>query len=535
MSSPFSRFRSHRSPVLARHGIVATSQPLAAQAGLRVLQAGGNAADAAVVTAIMLNVIEPASTGAGGDAFALIRWANEGRVRALNGSGRSPAAADPEALRARGWAKIPTYDPVAITTPGSVDAWHALLTTYGTLSWEEALQPAIHYAEEGFPVSPIIAGQWRAAASRLAADPEAARVYLPGGKAPLAGQIFRQPDLARTFRRVAENGPAEFYEGETARAMADCVQSKGGWLDMADLRARRTTWENPISTDYRGVTVFEHPPNGQGLTALLALNAAQAAGFGSTRWGSPEATHLLIEAMKLGFADGYRYIADPAVAAVPVEVLLSPQYASQRGALIDPQLALIDPAPGVIPPANDTVYLTVVDGDGNAVSFINSLFHSFGAGIVSPGTGICLQNRGCLFNLEPDHPNVLAPGKRPYHTIIPAMACRDDALWLSFGVMGGFMQPQGHLQVLTNLLDFGMAYQEAMDAPRWRVNQEGSISLEPGFPASLRKALEEKGHRLEAEEPVFSDGFGGGQLIAFEDGVLWGASDPRKDGCAVGW
>jgi gamma-glutamyltranspeptidase / glutathione hydrolase len=535
MSRPISRFRSHRSPIVARHGAVATSQPLAAQAGLRVLQAGGNAADAAVVTAIVLNVVEPMSTGAGGDAFALIRWADEGRVRALNGSGRAPAAADPEALRARGWTKIPTYDPVAITTPGSVDAWSELLSAYGTLSWEEALQPAIHYAENGFPVSPIIAGQWRAAADRLREDAEAARVYLPGGEPPRAGQLFRQPDLARTLRRVAERGPAEFYAGETARAMADCVQAKGGWLDLADLRAQRSTWDDAISTDYRGVVVYEHPPNGQGLTALIALNLALASDPGASDWGSPDATHLLIEVMKLGFADGYRYIADPAMSSVPVEALLSRAYAAERARLIDPGSALSDPAPGVIPPANDTVYLTVVDGDGNAVSFINSLFHSFGAGIVAPGTGVCLQNRGCLFNLEADHPNLLAPGKRPYHTIIPAMACRDGELWLSFGVMGGFMQPQGHLQVLTNLLDFGMSPQEALDAPRWRVNQEGSVSLEPGFPDGLRPALAEKGHRLESELPAFSDGFGGGQLIAREDGILWGASDPRKDGCAVGW
>jgi len=330
MSNPISRFRSHRSPVLARHGIVATSQPLAAQAGLRVLQAGGNAADAAVVTAIVLNVVEPASTGAGGDAFALVRWANEGKVRALNGSGRAPAAADPDALRARGWSKIPTYDPLAITVPGSVDAWHELLTTYGTITWEEALAPAIQYAEEGFPVSPIIAGQWAQAASRLRGDEEAARVYLPGGKAPRAGQIFRQPDLARTFRRIAEQGPQEFYEGQTAQAMVDCVQAKGGWLDTSDLRSHRSTWEKPISTDHQGVTVFEHPPNGQGLTALIAMNLAAAAGFGAADWGSVEATHTLIEAMKLGFADGYRYIADPAISDVPVESLLADAYASAR-------------------------------------------------------------------------------------------------------------------------------------------------------------------------------------------------------------
>ena len=535
MNSPVSRFRSHRSPVLSRHGMVATSQPLAAQAGLRVLQAGGNAADAAVVVATVLNVVEPASTGAGGDAFALIRWADDGRVRALNGSGRAPAAADPEALRAKGWKEIPETSPFAITVPGSVDAWYQLLTTYGTLSWEAALRPAIQYAEEGFPVSPFIARQWSGLASRLQADEEAALVYLAGGRGPRAGEIRRQPDLARTFRRIAERGPDEFYRGETAQAIADCVQSRGGWLDTGDLRNHRSTWEEPISTDYRGVTVYEHPPNGQGLTALITLNLVTAAGLDGAEWGSIEATHLFVEAMKLAFADGYRYIADPVVSAVPVKALLAGEYAAERGRLISRDKSLPDPAPGVIPPANDTVYLSVVDGAGNAVSFINSLFHGFGTGIVAPGTGVALQSRGCLFRLEPDHPNVLAPGKRPYHTIIPAMACRGRELWLSFGVVGGFMQPQAHVQVLTNLLDFGMAPQEALDAPRWCVNQDGSLGLEPGFPAGVREAMTARGHRLAAEQPAFLGEFGCGQIIAVEDGVLWGASDPRKDGCAVGW
>lgn len=529
------RFPSRRSPVLATHGMVATSQPLAAQAGLRVLQAGGNAADAAVVTAAVLAVVEPMSIGIGGDSFALVCWSSEGRIRAMNGSGRAPAAASAEQLRLQGWKQIPEWSPFAITVPGAVDAWYQLWRTYGSIPWAEVLAPAIHYAEHGFPVSPVVARQWQANVHRLQRDAEATRVFLPGGRAPRAGDIFRQPDLARTLRMIAEHGPRAFYEGKLAQAIADCVQTKGGWLDASDLRAHRTTWEDPISTEYRDVTVYEHPPNGQGLVALLALNIVAAAGLQGAPWGSPEAVHLLVEAMKLAFADGHRYIADPAMANIPVAGLLSAFYAHQRSRLISRERVLSQPAPG-LPPASDTAYLTVVDEERNAVSFINSLFHGFGTGIVVPGTGISLQSRGSLFSLDLESPNVLAPGKRPYHTIIPAMACRDGRLWLSFGVIGGFMQPQGHVQVITNLLDFGMAYQEALDAPRWRVDADGTVALEPGFPSGLRKALAKLGHRLGPVAPAFSLDFGCGQLIAVEDNsVLWGASDPRKDGCAMGW
>jgi len=514
--------------------MVATSQPLASMAGLRMLQAGGNAADAAVATAATLNVVEPMSTGIGGDAFALVRFAAEGRVRALNGSGRAPAAANLEALRAQGLQQIPLFSPLTITVPGTVDAWYQLQTTYGALAWSDVLAPAIAYAEEGFPVSPIIARRWSELVGKMSGDAEAARVYLPAGRSPRAGEIFRNPDLAATLRGIAQGGPSAFYEGPVARAIADTVQAKGGWVGVDDLRRHHSTWEEPISTVYKDVTVYEHPPNGQGLAALIALNLAAQIGLDDKAWGSLEATHLLVEAMRMGFADGHRYIADPAMARVPVAGLLSPAYAAERARLISPDRALAHAEPG-IPPASDTVYLSAVDGAGNAVSFINSLFHGFGTGIVAQGTGVALQNRGALFSLDPAHPNALAPGKRPYHTIIPAMACRDGRLWLSFGVMGGFMQPQGHVQVVTNLLNFGMSYQEALDAPRWCVMEDDSLSMEAGFSDGTRAALARLGHRLAGGAPTFSSAFGGGQIIAVEDGILWGASEPRKDGCAIGW
>ena len=528
-------FPSRRSPVLATNGMVATSHPLAAMAGLRTLQSGGNAADAAIVTAIALTVVEPFSTGAGGDAFALVRWADDGLVRAMNGSGRAPAAADAEHLRSKGWRRIPETSPFSITVPGSVDAWHQILTANGTLSWSQVFEPAIQYAENGFAVTPIVAWQWQNSLEKLKKEPETARVYLPEGRPPRTGELFRQPDLARTYRVLAEEGPRAFYDGELGRSLADCVQSKGGWLDTSDLRDHRTTWGDPISTTYRGVSIYEHPPNGQGLLALLSLNLLSAIGRGAPSWGTLETTHLLIESMKLAFADGHRYITDPDHTDLPLADILAPEYASHLSERVSMERATSFSEPGV-PSIGGTVYLSVVDEQGNAVSFINSLYG--GTGIVVPDTGIALQNRGMAFSLDPRSPNLLAPGKRPYHTIIPAMACRDGRLWMSFGLMGGHMQPQGHVQLLTNLLDFGMSYQEAIDAPRWRVDPDGLVAIEPGFPDTLPEELTNLGHKLKPEQPAFTYGFGGGQIIAIDDdasNVLWGASEPRKDGCAVGW
>ncbi len=528
------RFPSRRSAVLARHGMVATSQPLAAMAGLRILMAGGNAADAAVTVASMLNVVEPMSTGIGGDCFALVYEAETGQVTALNGSGRAPAAFSLDEAKRRGLDSIPLTGPLPVTVPGAPSGWEGLLQRFGTMTLADCLAPAIATAEAGFPVSERISAGWQRSAEKLSMDAEAARVYLP---APKLGEIHRQPDLARTFRTVGEGGAKEFYHGQLAERIAACVQSKGGYLTASDLAAHTATWETPIRTAYRDVEILEHPPNGQGLAALLALNVVEGYDLAGMDYFDPARWHVMIEAMRMGMADAARYVADPAIVDVPVASLLSREYASRRRSLIQPDRVLELVAPG-LPEHKDTVYLTVVDGLGNAVSFINSLFYGFGSGLVVPGTGICLQNRGACFTLEEGHPNALAGGKRPYHTIIPAMALRQGQLWLSFGVMGGYMQPQGHLQVLSNLVDHSMNPQAALDAPRFRVDQRGgsAVAIETGVPLKTRKALAALGHDVRPET-TFAPGFGSGDIIAHdpESGVLCGASDPRKDGCAVGF
>jgi gamma-glutamyltranspeptidase/glutathione hydrolase len=527
-------FPSRRSPLLATRGMVATSQPLAAMAGLRVLMEGGNAADAAVTTAAMLNVVEPMSTGVGGDCFALVFDAGTGRVSALNGSGRAPAAFTLEQAQRLGLKAIPLEGPLPVTVPGTVSGWAELLDRFGEMSLGECLSPAIATAEGGFPVSERISDAWQESERKLSQESEAARVYLP---APGPGELHRQPDLARTLRAIAEGGCEAFYRGALAEKIAAHVQSKGGFLTVDDLTAHRATWEVPISTVYRGVEVLEHPPNGQGLAALLALNVVEGYDLGGMDYFDARRWHLMIEATRLGMVDAGRYVADPAVSEVPVSLLLSREYAERRRKLIQDQKALEIAGPGQ-PEQQDTVYLTVIDGEGNAVSFINSLYYSFGSGLVVPGTGICLQNRGACFTLEEGHANILEGRKRPYHTIIPAMALRGGRLWLSFGVMGGFMQPQGHLQVMVNLVDHGLDVQAALDAPRFRVDERGGtqVSIEAGVPDETRKALVAMGHDVQSE-PAFWSGFGGGQIIAVhpETGVLEGGSDPRKDGCAVGF
>lgn len=531
---PSFQFPSRRSAVLSRQGMVATSQPLAAMAGLRILMSGGNAADAAVAVAAMLNVVEPMSTGIGGDCFGLIYEASTGQVTALNGSGRAPAAFDLAEAQRQGLEEIPPTGALPVTVPGAPGGWETLLNRFGTMSLADCLAPAIATAEGGFPVSERISAAWHRMAEKLSADPEARRVYLP---APRPGDVHRQPDLARTFRAVAEGGAEAFYRGELASKIVSCVQSNGGYLTLEDMANHTSTWETPIRTSYRDVEILEHPPNGQGLAALIALNIVEGYDLPEMDYFDPTRWHVMIEAMRMGMADAAHYVADPAVSQLPTDGLLSKDYAARRRALIQPDRALEIVAPGH-PEHRDTVYLTVVDGQGNAVSFINSLFSLFGCGLVVPGTGICLQNRGACFTLEPGHLNVLAGGKRPYHTIIPAMALRQGQLWLSFGVMGSYMQPQGHLQVLSNLVDYGMNPQTALDAPRFRVDRRGGIemSIETGVPAKTRESLVAMGHDVRPEI-TFKPDFGSGDVIARdpETGVLWGAADPRKDGCAVGY
>jgi len=538
--SPLTYFRSRRSAVVARRGIVATSQPLAAQAGLRILQQGGNAVDAAVATAATLNVVEPGSTGIGGDMFALIWMADEKRVRALNGSGKSPAAADPGEVRRKGYDAIPTSGPdaaFAVSVPGTVHGWQTALEAHGRMTLREVLQPAIRYALDGFAVSEVVSYGWGSNQEKLAARPSGAE-FLPGGRAPRCGEVVRLETLGRTLEAIAEGGPPAFYAGEMARRIAEFVQAEGGWLTERDLAAHHSDWDEPISTDYRGVTVWECPPNGQGIAALMALNIAEGFDIAGMGAQSPDAYHHLIESMRLGFADALQYVADPRVSEVPIVPLLSKEYAARRRSLVSGERAMASVSFGEPRGGDDTVYLTAVDGEGNACSFINSLFQGFGTGLVVPGTGIALQNRGALFSLDAAHPNHLQPAKRPYQTIIPAMATRDGEMWLSFGVMGGFQQPQGHLQVVSNMVDFALGPQEALDALRFNVDlNSGHVNLEAGLERETVAELERRGHRINVVDGYARASFGGGQVIArdAETGVLTAGSEPRKDGAAAGW
>ena len=525
------KFPSRRSVVMGFGGVVATSQPLAAQAGLRLLLQGGNAADAAIAAAATLNVVEPMSTGLGGDAFALVYWAKEGRIYALNASGRAPYAATLEAFRRRGLTEMPVRGILSVTVPGAPAGWADLLARFGKLGLDRALAPAIEYAERGFPVSEGIARSWKGSEDLLRQDSEAARVYLPGGRAPRAGERFVSPDLARSLRAIAENGPEAFYKGSIAEAIVATSQKYGGLLTLQDLAEHSSTWVEPIYTDYRGYRVYECPPNGHGIAALIALNILSGYDLAALEFGSADDLHLKMEAIKLAMTDARRYVADPEMAYVPVQGLLSATYASERRALICMEQAIAAPEAGLPPMGHDTVYLCTADAEGNAVSFINSLYMGFGSGIVAEGTGICLQNRGNLFSLDPTHPNCIAPRKRPYHTIIPCMVTKEGKLAICFGVMGGFMQPQGHVQVLSNIVDHGMNPQQALDAPRFYFQHGNEFLIEPFFPKGVYEILKSRGHALAFGEGVF----GGGQVIMVhpESGALMAGSEPRNDGCAV--
>lgn len=536
-------FHSRRSPVIGRGGMVAASQPLAVAAGLQILRQGGNAADAAIATAAALNVTEPTSTGLGGDCFALYYEADSRQVYALNGSGRAPAALTLERLRREGLdGGLPPYHPYTITVPGASAGWCDLIARFGTLHLGTILAPAIELAEAGFPVAPLTAAYWeRGVQLQLSQAPGGLELTVDG-RAPFPGEIFHNPGLGRTLRQIADGGAKAFYQGEIAAAIAHQVQMAGGCLTEADLAAHTSTWEMPISVDYRGWRVWECPPNGQGLAALLALNILEGFDLSSQSPLSSERYHLMIEAMRLGFADAGWYVADPVYSPAPIAALLSKNYAAERRKLIDPGRASQDLKHGTPVSASDTVYFSVVDGFGNACSFINSNYMGFGSGIVPLGWGFSLQNRGHNFSLQPGHPNVLAPGKRPYHTIIPAMVTDSlsGELIASYGVMGGFMQPQGHVQVLVGLVEDGLDPQAALDRLRFCV-QDGSgggqIALEAGLPDSLYTELELMGHPVMAVSGLRRSMFGRGQVILREaqTGVLWAGSDPRADGCAMGY
>ncbi len=528
-------FPSRRSQVMSNRGIVATSQPLAAQAGVSMLLQGGNAIDAAIATAAALNVVEPMSTGLGGDVFALVYLSKTKELKGLNASGRAPYAASVETLRRQGYEEMPLTGIHTVTIPGALDGWCSLLKRYGTMSLAQVLAPAIKLAEHGFPVTEIIAWAWEKNSTRLKYNASAAHTYLIDGRAPELGEIFVQPDLAQTFKKIAKGGRDVFYRGEIAEAIVACSKENGGLITMQDLNDHTSTWVTPISTNYRGYDIYECPPNGQGLIALLALNILEGYDLTSLGHNSPEYLHLLIEAIKLGFADARRYVADPDFVDIPLKGLLSKSYADQRRKVINMNKASQQVKAGV-PDKGDTVYIAVTDRDGNSVSLINSLYQGFGSGIVVGGTGICLQNRGANFSLEFGHPNCIEPHKRPYHTIIPAMAFRDSNLFLTFGVMGGFMQPQGHVQVLLNIIDFGMDVQTALDAPRFRYVEHSKVNFEPGIPPDVLQELAKKGHTIAELDDLYSLEFGGGQAIMVHPSTkaLIAGSDRRKDGCAIG-
>jgi gamma-glutamyltranspeptidase/glutathione hydrolase len=543
----FDRFAT-RSVVMARHGMVATSQPLATEVGVATLRRGGNAVDAAIAANAALGLTEPTSCGIGGDLFALVFDAASGRLHGLNASGRSPLSLTLERLREMRLPLIPERGALAVSVPGAVDGWCELHARFGRLPLRDLLEPSIAYAREGFPVTEVIAASWKSQTGSLADYPGFAAVYMPGGRTPAPGEPFANSGLARAYELVANEGRAGFYAGPVALAIEQGVRGNGGFLGREDLAAHHSEWVEPVATTYRGWQVFELPPNGQGIAVLQMLNILEGFELGSLEWGSAEHLHLLIEAKKLAFEDRAKFYADPAFATVPVERLVSKDYAATRRALIDPQRAAPAPTHGAAGAGTgDTVYLATADEAGNMVSLIQSNYMGFGSGVTVAPFGFGLQNRGSQFALDPQHANAYAPGKRPFHTIIPAFAERGGEALLAFGVMGAAMQPQGQVQVLTNLLDFGMGLQGAGDAPRVRhegsteptgalpLAHGGTVHHEPGFDARAVEGLRARGHRI---EPMGNRAaFGGYQAIRrdLHSGVYCGASESRKDGHAAGF
>lgn len=521
---------SGRSTVYAPNDVAATSQPLATTTALEILAAGGNAVDAAVAAAAVLNVTEPHMTGMGGDMFAILWDAETGRLVGLDASGKSGSNIDLEALFAEDDPSVPGSGPRSVTVPGALSGWSTLVETYGTMTLAEVLAPAIRIAEEGFPVTPIIAQDWAGTVNGLRRDEGAAATYLIDGEAPKPGDWHRNPDLARTFQRVADGGPGVFYGGDLGREIVDGLAELGGTLTLEDLANHEPRWVEPMSVDYKGYTLWELPPAGQGIAALQMLKMLEGYDFSTMEHNSAEYLHTLIEAKKLAHADLSRYIADPDHMDVRPEALLDPSYLAGRAHMIDPTRAADRPDPGHLATDSETIYLTVADRHGNMISFINSIYGYFGSRVVVPGTGLVLQNRGAGFTIEDGHPNQIAPNKRPLHTIIPAFVTRDGQPFLSYGVMGGSMQPQGHVQVMLNIVEFGMDPQEAIDAARFRHFSGTRVAIENLDP-EVASRLEALGHELRDPEGV---AFGGGQLILKLDRGWAAASDPRKDGMAAG-
>ena len=534
-----------RSEVLARRGMAATSQPLATQVALDILKQGGNAVDAAIAANAMLALVEPTGCGIGGDLFAMVWEAEGAELHGLNASGRSPQSLSLAKLKELCGEKIPSHGPLPVSVPGAVDGWFELHGRFGVLPMSEVLAPAIRYAEEGFPVTELIAYYWDRSVPILERWPGFREQFMPGGRAPRKGEIFRNPNLARTLRRIAEGGRDEFYRGSIAREIGAFMEEVGGFLTYDDLAAHRSEWVEPVSASYRGYDVWELPPNGQGIAALQILNVMEGYDVAAMGFGSAEYVHHFVEAKKLAFEDRAHFYADPAFHEIPVAELISKEYAAERRALIDPGRAARRYAAGN--PAleeGDTVYLTTADAEGNMVSLIQSNYRGMGSGIAPAELGFILQDRGELFDLEEGRFNTYAPGKRPFHTIIPAFVTRDGKPFLSFGVMGGATQPQAHAQIVINVVDFGMNVQEAGDAPRIlhqgssqptgkRMTDGGRVSLETGIDYETIRELVKLGHDVGWNV----GSFGGYQAIRIDPdtGVYYGASESRKDGQAAGF
>src|SRR5580704_13764604 len=524
-----------RSMVISRNGIVAAESPLASQAGVQMLERGGNAVDAAVAANAMMGLVAPMSNGIGGDLFAIVYDAKTGKLYGLNASGWAPAGLTIEFLRNQGFQDMPSQGIQSVTVPGAVDGWHKLLERFGKKKMSEVLAPAIRTAEDGFPVTEWTSGLWRANADFLRGNEAATRTYLPDNKPPVVGQIFRNPDLARSLRLIAQGGRDAFYKGELAKAIVETSRRHAGTHAEKDFADYSSEWVEPISTTYRGWTVYELPPNGQGLAALEMLNIMETFPLDKYGLNSTAALHAMIEAKKLAYADLVRYIGDPKFSTLPVEQLLSKDFAAQRAKQIDPNKANCNVGPGSLQAGSETIYLSVVDRDGNMVSLIQSNYEDFGSGIVPEGTGFVLHNRGALFTLDRNSPNALAPHKRPLHTIIPAFMEKENVR-IAFGIMGGWNQSQAHAQYVSHIADFNQNIQAAMEAPRFtKISFEGcDVEVENRFPGNTIAELKAKGHLLQMHNG-YSNAFGGGQAVMrdFGSGVNYGASDARKDGAAV--
>jgi gamma-glutamyltranspeptidase/glutathione hydrolase len=539
--------KATRSEVYSTHGMAATSHPLATDIALDILKKGGTAVDAAIAANAALGLMEPTGCGIGGDLFAIVWAPRLGNLQGYNGSGRAPAGLTIDLVKSRGLDAIPSKGPLPVTVPGCVDGWFALHGKYGNLSMRENLAPAIAFARGGFPVTPVIASGWASNVKAFADMPGFKEQFTIDGRPPVAGEIWRNINLAKTLERIAEHGRAGFYSGEVPAAIEKYIAEQGGVLAAADFASHQGEWVQPVSANYRGYDVWEIPPNGQGIAALQILKILEGYDIKSMGFGSADHVHAFVEAKKLAFEDRARFYADPAFYQAPVDLLVSAEYAATRRAKIDMAKAATVVEPESIPTGADTIYLTVADKNGMMISLIQSNFRGMGSGMTPPGLGFMLQNRGEQFALDPKHPNALAPGKRPFHTIIPAFITRDDKPWMSFGVMGGAMQPQGHAQIVINLVDFGMTLQQAGDAPR--IHHDGStepagmvkpmsdggvLSLEQGFSQDTIRELERRGHII---KPLATPYFGGYQAIMRDPktGVYTGASESRKDGHAAGY